>query len=65
MATTPASVDKHPLHPIFVALPIALWRFSLACDLLYRFGPHEETRDQAGKAGGLNSSRRNTRRGLP
>jgi uncharacterized membrane protein len=42
MATTPASVDKHPLHPILVALPIGLWIFSLVCDLVYRFGPHEE-----------------------
>ena len=42
MATTPASVDKHPLHPILVALPIGLWIFSLVCDLVYRFGPHEQ-----------------------
>jgi len=42
MATTPASVDKHPLHPILVALPIGLWIFSLVCDVVYRFGPHEE-----------------------
>jgi len=43
MATTPASVDKHPLHAILVAFPIGLWMFSLVCDLMYRFGPHEET----------------------
>ncbi len=43
MATTPASVDKHPLHAILVAFPIGLWMFSLVCDLIYRFGPHEET----------------------
>src|SRR5215510_10484014 len=40
MATTPASVDKHPLHPILGAFPIGLWMFSLVCDLLYQFG-HE------------------------
>jgi uncharacterized membrane protein len=38
MATTPASVDRHPLHPILVAFPIGLWMFSLVCDLMYRFG---------------------------
>ena len=38
MATTPASVDKHPLHPILVAFPIGLWMFSLVCDLMHRFG---------------------------
>jgi len=38
MATTPASVDKHPLHPILVAFPIGLWMFSLVCDLMHQFG---------------------------
>src|SRR5262249_34813431 len=38
MATTPASVDKHPLHPILVAFPIGLWIFSLVCDLIHQFG---------------------------
>jgi uncharacterized membrane protein len=38
MATTPASVDKHPLHPILVAVPIGLWMFSLVCDLMFRVG---------------------------
>jgi uncharacterized membrane protein len=41
MATTPASVDKHPLHPMLVAFPIGLWMFSLVCDLLFRFGSGE------------------------
>jgi len=41
MATTPASVDKHPLHPILVAFPIGLWLFSLVCDLVHQFG-HEK-----------------------
>jgi uncharacterized membrane protein len=31
---TPASVKKHPLHPILIAFPIGLWGFSLICDLL-------------------------------
>ena len=41
MATTPASVDKHPLHPILVAFPIGLWLFSLVCDLVHQFS-HEK-----------------------
>jgi uncharacterized membrane protein len=38
MPTTPASVAKHPLHAILVAFPVALWTFSLVCDLVYHFG---------------------------
>src|SRR3954463_10524643 len=38
---TPASVKHHPLHPMLVALPIGLWIFSLAADVIYRmqWGP--------------------------
>jgi uncharacterized membrane protein len=43
MATTPASVDKHPLHAILVAFPIGLWMFSLVCDFMFRFASGEET----------------------
>jgi len=35
---TPASIAKHPLHPMLVALPIGLWVFSLVCDLVRVFG---------------------------
>ncbi|MEO5700905.1 MAG: DUF2231 domain-containing protein [Casimicrobiaceae bacterium] len=31
---TPASIGKHPLHPMLVSIPIGLWMFSLACDLI-------------------------------
>jgi uncharacterized membrane protein len=31
---TPASVRKHPLHPMLVGIPIGLWLFALVCDLL-------------------------------
>lgn len=31
---TPASIAGHPIHVMAVALPIGLWIFSLACDLL-------------------------------
>ena len=35
---TPASIAKHPIHPMLVPIPIGLWLFSLVSDLIYRFG---------------------------
>ena len=35
---TPASVARHPIHPMLVPIPIGLWIFSLVCDLLFVFG---------------------------
>ena len=35
---TPASIAKHPIHPMIVPIPIGLWLFSLVCDLIHRFG---------------------------
>ncbi len=32
---TPASIKNHPVHPMIVPFPIALWGFSLASDLFY------------------------------
>lgn len=32
---TPASIGKHPIHPMLVPFPIALWVFSLVADLIY------------------------------
>jgi uncharacterized membrane protein len=37
MATTPASIARHPIHAILVAFPVSLWTFSLVCDIVYRF----------------------------
>lgn len=34
---TPASIAKHPIHPMLVNFPIGLWVFSLACDLIGLF----------------------------
>jgi uncharacterized membrane protein len=31
---TPASIGKHPVHPMLVVFPIGLWIFSLVCDLI-------------------------------
>ena len=35
---TPASIAKHPIHPMLVAIPIGLWIFSLTCDLIRVLG---------------------------
>lgn len=35
---TPASIAKHPIHPMLVPVPIGLWIFSLVCDLTFLLG---------------------------
>lgn len=35
---SPASVKKHPLHPMLVAVPIGLWVFALVCDIVAAAG---------------------------
>lgn len=35
---TPASIRRHPIHPMLVPFPIGLWVFSLVCDLIFAFG---------------------------
>lgn len=35
---SPASVKKHPLHPMLVAFPIGLWVFALVCDVMAATG---------------------------
>ncbi|HEU4500543.1 MAG TPA: DUF2231 domain-containing protein, partial [Nitrospira sp.] len=35
---TRASVADHPIHPMLIPFPIALWIFSLASDCIYLFG---------------------------
>lgn len=34
---SPASIARHPIHPVLVPLPIGLWIFSLVCDVVYAF----------------------------
>jgi uncharacterized membrane protein len=31
---SPASIKKHPVHPMLVAFPIGLWVFALVCDVM-------------------------------
>ncbi|HVC37467.1 MAG TPA: DUF2231 domain-containing protein [Gammaproteobacteria bacterium] len=40
---TPASISNHPIHPMLVVFPIALWIFSLACDLIRIAGATGDT----------------------
>jgi uncharacterized membrane protein len=35
---SPASIKKHPVHPMLVALPIGLWVFALVCDTVRAAG---------------------------
>ena len=35
---TKAQIAKHPIHPMLVAIPIGLWIFSLACDVIRVMG---------------------------
>ncbi len=35
---SPASIKKHPIHAMLVALPIGLWSFALVCDVLRAAG---------------------------
>ena len=36
--STPASIARHPIHPMIVVFPIALWIFSFISDIIYYFG---------------------------
>lgn len=36
--SSPASIAKHPIHPMLVVFPIGLWIFSLVSDIIYRMG---------------------------
>jgi uncharacterized membrane protein len=35
---SPASIKKHPVHPMLVAFPIGLWVFALVCDVVRAAG---------------------------
>jgi uncharacterized membrane protein len=39
--SSPASIGKHPIHPMLVAFPIGLWVFALVCDVVRLFGGAE------------------------
>ena len=35
---SPASIKKHPVHPMLVGFPIGLWVFALVCDVMRAVG---------------------------
>jgi uncharacterized membrane protein len=41
--STPASIARHPLHPILVSVPIGLWSFAVVADLVYHLGWGSQT----------------------
>lgn len=45
--TTPASIAKHPIHPMLVVLPMGLWVFSLIADIFSATGAADLWKDVA------------------
>jgi uncharacterized membrane protein len=43
--SSPASIGGHPIHPILIPFPIALWVFSLIADLIYLWRGNPVWRD--------------------
>jgi uncharacterized membrane protein len=42
---SPASIGGHPIHPMIIPFPIALWVFSLVADLVYLWRGNPVWRD--------------------
>lgn len=42
---SPASIGGHPIHPMLIPFPIALWAFSLIADLVYLWRGNPVWRD--------------------
>lgn len=42
---SPASVGRHPIHPMLIPFPIALWIFSLVADVIYLWRGNPVWRD--------------------
>ena len=43
--SSPASIGGHPIHPMLIPFPIALWFFSLIADLIYLWRGNPVWRD--------------------
>src|SRR5215216_2846906 len=43
--SSPASVGGHPIHPMLIPFPLALWFFSLVADLVYLWRGNPAWRD--------------------
>ncbi len=35
---SPASIARHPIHPMLTVFPLGLWIFSFVCDIVFRAG---------------------------
>jgi uncharacterized membrane protein len=44
---TPASIRKHPIHPMLVGIPIGLWVFAVVADLVHMGGGGAAWKDVA------------------
>ena len=44
---TPASIRKHPIHPMLVGIPIGLWVFAVVADLVHMGGGSPVWKDVA------------------
>ena len=56
---TPASIARHPIHPMLVPIPIGLWIFSFVCDLFHAGGASAEAWTTVAfytMAGGINGA---------
>ena len=42
---SPASIGGHPIHPMLIPFPIALWAFSLIADVIYLWRGNPVWRD--------------------
>ena len=42
---SPASIARHPIHPMLIPFPIALWVFSLVADVIYLWRGNPAWRD--------------------
>src|SRR5215212_7330472 len=42
---SPASIGGHPIHPMIIPFPIALWAFSLVADVIYLWRGNPVWRD--------------------
>ena len=40
---TPASISRHPIHPMLITIPVGLWIFSFVCDVVVYFSEGSET----------------------
>ncbi|HSR10178.1 MAG TPA: DUF2231 domain-containing protein, partial [Thermodesulfobacteriota bacterium] len=50
--SSPASIGKHPIHPMLIVFPLGLLNFSLAADIIYSAKKEQVWKDVALRAMG-------------